>query len=150
MQRNSSLMDRLCQSIMQSISLKGNNTLTSACMLCHSICLQMTKLVFTTKMKNTIFSLSLVNYSRTTVSKKKQKKKLPFLAKVSSKCFCAKRQIIKIYHAQSLQYVVGDRSLLSPEVGGERKILGDHVVFKRDGGGRVSHRYKYEEGIDSQ
>ena len=96
-------MDRLCQSIMmQSISLKGNDTLTSACMLCHSICLQMTKLVFTTKMKNTIFSLSLVNYSRTTVSKKKQKKKLPFLAKVSSKCFCAKRQIIKIYHAQSL------------------------------------------------
>ena len=110
-------MDRLRQSIMQSISLKGNDTLTSACMLCHSICLQMTKLVFTTKMKNTIFSLSLVNYSRTTVSKKKQKKK---------------------------------NSLLSPEVGGERKILGDHVVFKRDGGGRVSHRYKYEEGIDSQ
>ena len=34
--------------------------------------------------------------------------------------------------------------------GGERRILGDHVVFKRDGGGRVSHRYKYEEGIDSQ
>ena len=39
---------------------------------------------------------------------------------------------------------------MSPKVGGERKILGDHVVFKRDGEGRVSHRYKYEEGIDNQ
>ena len=39
---------------------------------------------------------------------------------------------------------------MSPEWGGERRILGDHVVFKRDGGGGVSRRYKYEEGIDSQ
>ena len=26
---------------------------------------------------------------------------------------------------------------MSPEWGGERRILGDHVVFKRDGGGGV-------------
>ena len=73
-------MDRLCQSIMQSISLKNNNTLTSACMQCHNICLKMTKLAFATEMKNTIFSLSLINYSRTTVSKKKQKTPLSGLS----------------------------------------------------------------------
>ena len=96
MQRNSSLMDRLCQSIMQSISLKGNDTLTSACMLCHSICLQMTKLVFTTKMKNTIFSLSLVNYSRTTVSKKKQQKKnSPFWLKYPQNVFARNDRSLK-------------------------------------------------------
>ena len=88
-------MDRLCQSIMQSISLKGNDTLTSACMLCHSICLQMTKLAFTTKIKNTIFSLSLVNYSRTTVSKKKQKKNSPFWLKYPQNVFARNNRSLK-------------------------------------------------------
>ena len=87
-------MDRLCQSIMQSISLKNNNTLTSACMQCYSICLKMTKLAFATEMKNTIFSLSLIKYSRTTVSKKKQTDS-PFRIKYAQNDFARNDRSLK-------------------------------------------------------